>query len=630
MDTINDVIFQILSHGTVSLSNRPDTITSLNLANNQIEELPATLLSDQLPHLQSLDLSNNTILDVKNIQSIVLSKELLYFKISYNPIRNLGYTTDNVLYSQSISHLDVSYCAIASIINPASFMYMLNLTYLDLSGNPLLVVDHIISSTLISLDLSNCLLGDKGIREESFKSVPNLLNLNLSMNSQFTRFPLTIPISLSVVNLDASYCAFEKVDLNSFPNLQHAILKGNIIKTLHNNMLSNNLQLQSLDISENSVHSIETNAFVGNISLEKLDLSFNLLSHLNWEVFSQSLKLTDLNVSRNLFTALEEVPIPSLITLDASRCEIFKLSPRLLAKAQHLKYLNLSHNAVEKVPRRLTSKKLVCLDLSYCRISDLQFETFKDLTSLTSLNLIGNRLTIPLRSSFFEQFVNLKELHLTNNPWHCDCNDLDLRKLWKYSISSQVKADYLQYLICNSPKEYSGISLEKSCFENLTADAHIASKSGAWFSFLIPFLTLCCLLAIVIVIRQAYAHHALEIQERETENQRSNGNAQSRQFSPRVPVHFFDDDLERGIQMSVNDSTQGSSIIRELTKLPSYEEALLLPKPHSSEGLQNIVKSYEENGRFERSISENVQPNSSVPINPTGISHGNPSTSTEL
>lgn len=596
------------------------------MANNQIEELPATLLSDKLPHLRSLDLSNNTILEIQYIQSVVLSKELLYFKISYNPIRNLGYTADNVIYSQSISHLDVSYCAINSITNPVSFMYMLNLTYLDLSGNPLVVVDHLVSSTLISLDLSNCILGDKGIREESFKNVPNLLTLNLSVNAQLTRFPFTTSLSSSLVNLDASYCAFEKLDLSSFPNLQNAILRGNIVKILHNDMLSKNIRLLSLDLSENSVHGIEINAFVGNISLEKLDLSFNLLSHLNWEVFSTSLKLRDLNVSKNLFTALEEVPIPSLITLDASKCDIFKLSPRLLVKAKNLKYLNLSHNAVEKVPRRLTSRKLLLLDLSFCRISEIQFETFKELTSLTSLNLIGNRLTIPLRSTFFDQFGNLKELHLTNNPWHCDCNDLDLRKLWKYSVSSQVKTEYFKSLICNSPKEYSGVSLEKNCFENLTTTAHIASKNGAWFSFLIPFLTLCCLLAIVIVIRQAYTHHALEVQERET----ANSNAQSRQFSPRVPVHFFDDDLERGIQMSVNDSTQRSSM-RELTKLPSYEEALLLPKPQSREDLQKILKTYEDNGRFERSISENLEPNSIAQISSTtGISDVNPSTSTEL
>lgn len=609
----------------MGISNQLNTITSLNLANNQIEELPATLLSDKLPHLRSLDLSNNTILEIKHIQSIVLSKELLYFKISYNPIRNLGYTADNVIYSQSISHLDVSYCAINSITNPVSFMYMLNLTYLDLSGNPLVVVDHLVSSTLNSLDLSNCILGDKGIREESFKNLPYLLTLNLSMNAQLTRFPFTTSLSSSLVNLDASYCAFEKLDLNSFPNLQNAILRGNIIKILHNDMLSKNLQLRSLDLSENSVHDIEINAFVGNISLKKLDLSFNRLSHLNWEVFSTSLKLSDLNVSKNLFTYLDEVPIPSLITLDASKCDIFKLSPRLLAKAQNLKYLNLSHNAVEKVPRRLTSRKLILLDLSFCRISDIQFETFKDLTSLTSLNLIGNRLTIPLRNSFFDQFGNLQELHLTNNPWHCDCNDLDLRRLWKYSVSSQVKTEYLKSLICNSPKEYYGVSLEKNCFENLTSNAHIASKNGAWFSFLIPFLTLCCLLAIVIVIRQAYTHHALEVQERET----ANSNAQSRQFSPRVPVHFFDDDLERGLQMSVNDSTQRSSM-RELTKLPSYEEALLLPKPQSREDLQKIVKNYEDNGRFERSISENLEP-SLGQISPTvRISDANPSTSTEL
>ncbi|XP_046671800.1 leucine-rich repeat-containing G-protein coupled receptor 6-like isoform X2 [Homalodisca vitripennis] len=587
------------------LPDTTTTVTTLNLANNQLQELPTSLISERLPHLRTLDLSNNKIQDIYKIQSVVLSKELLYLKLGSNPIKNLGFNSDNVLYSQSVFHLDISDCNINSITNPVTFMYMLNLTHLDLSGNPLVVIDHLFSTTLSHLDLSRCLLGlnDKGIREETFTSLPKLEFLNLTMNAHLTTFSFSKPLSSSLLHLESSYCALEKLDLRSFPNLQHAILKGNVIKILYNNMLSNNENLQNLDISENSIHRIELNAFMGGKSLRNLDLSLNLLSELNWSSFHHTPQLGYLNISRNLFVFLDEIPIPSLLSLDASKCDIIKLSPRFLAKTQDIRFLNLSHNSIEKLPRRLTSRTLLSLDLSFCRIFDIPDETFQELPSLVNLDLTGNRLTT-LKNSLLDHLVNIRELNLLNNPWHCDCTDLEFQKLWKYLSSYPAKSKHLKLLMCHSPKEHAGISWEKSCFASLTSDGK-TPKTKAWMSFLVPFLTLCCLLAVLVVIRQAYISHALEVQHRENVNQRQR-NSPSGAFPPRVPVHFFDEDLERGIQLSVNESTQRSPI-RELSKLPSYEEALLLPKLQDREDLQKIAKKYEDSDRFERSANEDSQ-----------------------
>lgn len=125
----------------------------------------------------------------------------------------------------------------------------------------------------------------------------------------------------------------------------------------------------------------------------------------------------------------------------------------------------------------------------------------------------------------------------------------------------------------------------------------------------------------MLVIRQAYRNHALEIQEREINNQRP-----SRHHSQRIAPHDFDEDLERGIQMSVNESVQRSAIT-ELSKLPSYEEALLLPKPQSREDLKSIVKSYEERGRFGQSALQE-QGSQSCTVSETN-NEDRPSTSRE-
>lgn len=457
------------------------------MAHNFIEELPLSLLSERLPYLRKLDLSNNKIAKIANVQSVILSKQLLHFSLSSNPITNLGTNRETVLYSESISFLDVSKCAISSITNDVTFMFMMNLTRVDLSGNPLVVVDHLMSTSLAHLDLSNCLLGDKGIREESFVELPKLQLLNLSMNAQLTRFPLLKILSKTVITLDVSYCAFEKLDLRSFPTVQIAKLRGNIIKLLNDGMLSANTDLKVLDLSENSINHIEESAFKGAQSINMIDLSLNYLSYINWKAFGQCPALKTLNISRNLLTSLEDIAVPTLVTLDASKCDIFRLSPRFLARSYELRNLNLSHNSIEKLPRRIASRKLLNLDLSYCRLSDIQYETFEDLSSLNSLNLMGNRLTTLIKGSYLDQLVHLEELNLQNNPWHCDCNDNDLRKLWKYPSSHPFKNDYFKNVICHSPKEYLGISLERNCFENFTNYSQHSPKHGAWWVIICIF-----------------------------------------------------------------------------------------------------------------------------------------------
>lgn len=480
---------------------------------------------------------------------------------------------------------------------------MLNLTHLDLSGNPLVVVDHLVSNTLRYLDLSRCMLGyiDKGIRDESLTHLSSLYSLNISMNPHFTRFPVSKPLSKTLSSLDASFCALEKLHLKPFPNLKQAIFKGNIIKVLHNYTLSNNNNLQSLDISENSIYQIERFSFSSCRSLEKLDLSRNLLSSFDWNTLLETPQLRTLNISRNLLTTLNELPPLSLTTIDASQCDISVLSPHLLEKAINVKYFNLSHNSLEYVTKSLTTSRVTCLDLSFCRISDFETGPYTGLSNLLNLNLMGNRLTNPLKQNVLDHLSEVKDLNLINNPWNCDCKDPDFKKFWKYILLSQRKSNYTKSLICQSPKEFNGLSWERSCLEHLGLNEESMSKNKALFSLLVPLLTLFCLLAVILVIRQGFFSHHLEHRQRDIQSPSSTEGG-NRRLHPRSAPRVIDDDLERGIHLSLNESTQRSQF-RELSKLPSYEEALLLPKPQSREDLQKIVKKYEDTDRFERTVN---------------------------
>ncbi|XP_054274194.1 insulin-like growth factor-binding protein complex acid labile subunit [Macrosteles quadrilineatus] len=479
-------------------------------------------------------------------------------------------------------------------------MFMTNLTHLSLAGNPIFVIDNLHSNTLAYLDLSNCLLGisGKSFREDAFTNLPKLNYLNISLNGHLTKLSSFEPLSISIKYLEASNCAFESPDVKMFPNLQWVEMRRNVIKTLHNEILSQNSILETLDVSENLISHIEERAFIGAKSLRKLDISQNFIRGLNWNVFFETPKLEVLNISRNLLKSLDDIPIPSLLLLDASRCEIVGLNSNILRRTKNLRYLNLSNNFVESIPPKLSSSKLLSIDLSYCRLTEVKHESFQELPSLRRLNLMGNRLTNPLNHSLLQE---VRELNLQDNPWHCDCTDPDFGKAWHHLYLYPNKGSTLRNLKCHSPKEHSGMSWENSCFRVLGEGKKY--KTAAWYSFLVPFLTVCCMIAIFMVVRQAYVSHGLEVEQRES-SQRTSRRSETR--ATRVGPHFFDDDLERGIQMSVNESTQRSPI-HDLSKLPSYEEALLMPKLLSQDDLKDIIRNYEERDRFEESTLNDAQ-----------------------
>lgn len=221
---------------------------------NKIQTIDKNALVN-LWNLEELVLSRNAIVNLASINPSVLffnNKNLRKLNLSNNPLTDLGQDLDSMLYSESLEVLDVSRCHITSLVGPAVLDGLKNLTYLNLSNNPLVRLDALFSSTLSALNVRNCLL--RYLSETALIGLKKLEVLDISLNEQLYLDKAIISPSLKV--LDVSQCSVRAPNLNSMYELKYGFINGNRIRRLTSYQFANNSKLMTLDLSENHVESV--------------------------------------------------------------------------------------------------------------------------------------------------------------------------------------------------------------------------------------------------------------------------------------------------------------------------------------------------------------------------------------
>ncbi|MCL4149094.1 UNVERIFIED_CONTAM: hypothetical protein GTU68_019853 [Idotea baltica] len=179
--------------------------------------------------------------------------------------------------------------------------------------------------------------------------------------------------------------------------------------------------LISLDLSNNDADVLVSGALKGLNQLEKLNLHSNNIGKVDDDAFAGLNALTTLDLSNNRLVALPEnafMHTPNLMYFYAGNNSLTVLAPGLFRGLGHLVQLDLSHNELKS--EWLTESsfqeliRLVVLDLSYNKISQLNPQVFRDMYSVQELRLSHNQL-ITLPSSSFSPCVNLHTLDLSFN-----------------------------------------------------------------------------------------------------------------------------------------------------------------------------------------------------------------------
>ncbi|XP_019368289.1 PREDICTED: LOW QUALITY PROTEIN: polycystin-1 [Gavialis gangeticus] len=106
-------------------------------------------------------------------------------------------------------------------------------------------------------------------------------------------------------------------------------------------------------------------------------------------------------------------------------------------------------------------------DLSNNKISSLDAQMFKSLTSLAKLDISHNQIST-LEDGIFDNLFNLTEINLSLNPFLCDCK---LSWLPRWAEERKVKVIQAAETKCAHPPEVANLSLFNISFTNVTCDA---------------------------------------------------------------------------------------------------------------------------------------------------------------
>lgn len=190
----------------------------------KLHKLPASkadTISLTLKNCSIEDIENNIFIDAINVIYIDLSRNLIESDdLNENIFR--GPFNEEQYEPIALQEINLSYNLIKNL-DPGVFMHVPNLTYLDLTGNPIKVFTSDIWEMVVSS-----------------KSLRSLIMKNMSMEEIAMDVYIDVGVS-SVVKLDFSYNCFKSIPKGlseMFPKLEDLVLTGNPIKELNNQSFS--------------------------------------------------------------------------------------------------------------------------------------------------------------------------------------------------------------------------------------------------------------------------------------------------------------------------------------------------------------------------------------------------------
>lgn len=209
-----------------------------------------------------------------------------------------------------------------------------------------------------------------------------------------------------------------KIPANFPENTRALDLSNNQIDFI--NELPDMNELVLLNLTNNQIRSIHYDAFDGLDSLTTLSLSHNQLSSIDDDIFEWNpLKLKRLYLDNNRFEHIQHFLFYDLVELEEISLKnnsLFVVHPHAFTELENLKMLDLSAN---------------------------------------NLVTFQNKWVRPLLDN------NLYEVHLDNNPWHCDCALEDQLNIFSDDQFSTLLQSALyrgrSELLCQNKKKMMGI-----------------------------------------------------------------------------------------------------------------------------------------------------------------------------
>ena len=383
--------------GVPTVRGLADSLTELDLSNNALTDsaLPSIV---QLRQLQQLRLDGNSFSDLSTADWGLLADSLSVLSLSNNRLTSL----DQIDRLRSLTQLNVDNNLIKSI-RDATFRPLFDLDVVSLRGNRLTTIGRAtldgLEQRCTQLDLSSNDV--RSVHPAAFHRLKNVTRLNLSNNAISEMILPAVMDQLTELLLSNNR-------LSRFPDGLR-VLRSISVLSLHNNMVQsmplldvgNEFGVSLVDFSYNRLRDVNDVRFVG--SLDVIDLSDNELVDVGVDVLADATFIGTLNLSNN---ALRRLPaavalaVDRIARLDVSGCSL----------------TSLDNWVVKKWPQT----RLVELLLSGNRLTVLPSIVVGSVrSSMKHLDVSGNLLSTLERQVF--QYTAVERLSLAGNPWNCDC-----------------------------------------------------------------------------------------------------------------------------------------------------------------------------------------------------------------
>lgn len=349
MDSNNMTALHSDSFGDASVSS----LETLSLASNRLLFINTRDLGS-LTHLVEFSLRDNLISDfivngaaLNDLQVLDLSQNMLRFA----PLNLSLFAPNLILLNISFNLIDLS------LLHPTYAMFT-QLRTLDISGNPLHVLD---GTTLLPL----CQL-------------PGLASLHL------------VDTGLFDIDPSALACFNQLTELNLGLN---AVATESVVFDALKQLAANGSHLLSLGLQEMGLREINATTLSLFGELRELDLAHNVLRTINESVFDSLSKLAVLDLQDNRLVHIDSLEplrysLRRLLLQDNSIVDI------ALGELRAIEEIRLDHNSLTSIPRRwlvdMDSIVLV-LNASHNAIRSIHPEAFVNVT-IDQLDLSHNRL----------------------------------------------------------------------------------------------------------------------------------------------------------------------------------------------------------------------------------------------
>ncbi|XP_036331437.1 insulin-like growth factor-binding protein complex acid labile subunit isoform X2 [Rhagoletis pomonella] len=537
-----------------------ESLVYLDLSNNKIAQLNAEALVG-FTALRVLLLANNSFnswLNLNPSEAFRNAISLKHLSLSGNNLETFtGFKSELVLISESLVELELENCGITTVGGDHLINGLPTLDRLSLSGNALATLNNIPSNTLRTLELSNCSL--LHIPQTFIESLPNLEVLNVSWNFAL-EFKDAI-LSVSLLELDASFCNLDTINLSGFPSLTHARLRGNMLRTLDQYTFANNTLLETVDLARNSLRNIQPSAFAKLKHLATIDLSLNEIARLDTNLFRSNDVLVSINLSRNVIEKFTKLVSNSLREVNLSGCEIIMIDGNALTGLSTIQRLDFSKNLIKEFPANMRSETLQRLDLSNCKLTAIRNTTFSGFPELAWLHLNGNRFTNPIPAEYFRSNQYLDAIWISDNPWICNCHDTTFMDFYDYLTAPPQKLKDHTNVRCASPSNFYGKTWESACASVWAPSERNSRAARAWTAIMWCFL-------IIAVGFLFYACMKKYIRSR-TKRRNRNEYRENRDEMMEIRAHN---------QRLLEEAGTPNAPSPYENNLPSYEDAIRMPK----------------------------------------------------